>query len=258
MTKFTAVFIAAAASAAVFAQDAAEEAVVLEEESGVEVYAGADFVSAYITDSGFVGSDSFNIQPNFGICFDLFDKIPVELDMWSNYSANDFPGQTQSSCFTEIDLSITLSWDFDFGTSVSGGLTTWQYPNTEGANGEELIALKAGQSFFDGLFEIGLELEYMISGDCEKDLHLLPYCTISYDFTENLGVALTGQLYYMEADASGEADGFANYNVEAMVILFSDFYAYVRYWGQIDDDVYTDEMHDLENVVYGAGFSFSF
>ncbi|MGI5868708.1 MAG: hypothetical protein ACOX9C_04600 [Kiritimatiellia bacterium] len=225
----------------------------MSEASSLWASGSIDVSSGYICDSGEVLSDALAIQPWFGFGFDAFGKIPLEFSAWANYATDRISeDQTQKHCFNEVDLSIGTTFKNDTGTAASLSLVTWQYPNMAGWNGEELLFGSLSQTV--GVLTLGLELEYMLTGDCDNDLHIIPFAEIGFDITDDVSVALYGQLYYNYGE--GESiDAWTAYNVMATISAF-DFSIYAAYWGQISDKIYTDEEHDVENTVYGISYSF--
>ena len=242
-----------------FAQEAApaasEKAAApeMENESSLWASGSIDISSGYIYDSGTVLSDDLAFQPWFGFGFDALDRIPLEFGAWANYATDRIDEtQTQNHCFNEVDLSVGTSFESDGGTAASLSLVTWQYPNMEGWNGEELLFGSLSQTV--GILTLGTELEFMLTGDYDNDLHVIPFAEIGFDITEDVAVALYGQLHYNYGE--GEAvDAWTAYNLKATVSAF-DFSVYAAYWGQIDDKIYTDETHDVEDTIFGLSYAF--
>ena len=240
-----------------FAQEAAPaaeaEAPAMEKGSSLWASGSIDVSSGYIYDSGSVLSDDLAIQPWFGFGFDALDRIPLEFGAWANYATDRIDeSQTQNHCFNEVDLSIGTTYESEGGTAASLSLVTWQYPNMEGWNGEELLYATLSQTV--GILTLGTEFEFMLTGDYDNDLKVIPFAEIGFDVTEDVAVALYGQLHYNYGE--GEAvDAWTAYNLKATVSAF-DFSVYAAYWGQIDDKIYTDETHDVEDTIFGLSYAF--
>lgn len=252
LVKLAGLFATVAASG-VFAQEAAPavEAQPMEEASSVSASATLDVASAYIYESGAVIDDSLVIQPGFSVGFDALGGIPLSLGTWANYSTDKYGTATQNHCFTEVDLSIGTSYEFDNGPAFGLSLISWQYPNVEGVNGEELVSATVSQSL--GMLTLGTKVEMMLTGDYDNDWHLVPYAELGSDIAEGVSAALRGQMFYYYAESEGE-DAWMAYNIKATIGLY-DFSVYASYYGQIDDSVYTDEMNDIEDMVFGIGYA---
>lgn len=250
--KFAGMFAIVAASGA-FAQEAAPvaEAQEMKAESTVSASAYIDVASAYIYESGAIMDDGLVIQPGFSVGFDAFDMIPLSLGTWANYSTDKYGDTTQNHCFSEVDLSLGTSYEFDNGPAFGLSLISWQYPNREGWNGEELISATVSQSL--GMLTAGAKAEVMLTGDYDKDWHFVPFAEIGADLAEGISAALRGQMYYNYGESEG-ADAWMAYNIKATLGLY-DFAVYASYFGQIDDEIYTDEMNDVEDMVFGVGYS---
>lgn len=262
--KFAAL-IATVSASALFAQEAATPAVAeapavevaetptMEEATAVSACAGIDVASAAVYRDGVKLSDSLVIQPNLSVNYSAFEAFPVELGVWANYAtdAKD-DGATENHCFTEVDLSIGTAFDLGNDTSLGIALVSWQYPNMEGWNGEEVITVCVSKAF--GPVEIGSDFDKMLTGDCEYNFDLYPYVSVSHGVTEDVSVGLKASCNYAMAPSWESADGWTAYSLNASVSAFN-FTAYATYYGQMNDTFYTDEMHDDVNSVFGIGYS---
>ena len=253
-----ATLLAATAASITFGQEVApaqvqEPAPQLEKASTLYAFSSLDVASAYIFDSGTVMNNSMVLQPDFGFGFDAFDTMPLEFDAWGNYATDRYDDMTESHCFTEIDLSIGTAHEFDCGCKIGLTLASWQYPNMDTWNGEEVLIGSLSQEI--GLVKIGSDLELMVTGDCDNDYHVLPFTEVSKDFSVSdidCSASIRGQLYYTYEEGNAN-HGWSSYNFTATLAIL-DVYAYTSYWGQMDDGIYTDEEHNIESVVYGVGY----
>ena len=246
--KYTGLLVAVAFTSS-FAQDAQP----LEKASTLTASASLDVASASIYDSGTVLSDSLVLQPAFSIGFDAFDAVPLTFGTWANYATDKLDPMTQNHCFTEVDLSLGTSYSFDNGPDMAFALSTWQYPNMEAWNGEELLFASVSKSV--GVLTLGSEFELMLTGDFDNDFHVVPFAKIGTDVTDDVAVALYGQVYYYYGEGVA-LDGWMAYNIKASVSV-SSVSLYAAYWGQMDDEMYTDEAHAVEDTVFGVGYSVS-
>jgi len=251
ITKYAAL-IAAVSASAVFAQEAATPA--MEEASSVSASAGLDIASAAIYRDGAKLSDSTVIQPSLSVSYTAFDSLPLELGVWGNYDAAEGKanGASQDHCFTEIDLSIGTSMDLGDDASLGVSLVTWQYPNMVGWNGEELVAVSLSKAF--GPVEIGSAFEKMLTGDFDDHFDIYPYVSVSQDVTDDVSVGLTASFNYAMTPSWEGPDGWTAYALSASVSAFN-FTAYATYYGQMNDQLYTDDMNDDVNTVFGIGYS---
>lgn len=252
--------IAAVSASALFAQDVETPAVevvveapAIEEANVVSASAGVDVASAAIYRDGCILSDSLVIQPNFSVNYWAFGDFPLELGVWANYGtdAKD-DGATENHCFTEVDLSIGTAFDLGDEADLSIALVTWQYPNMEGWNGEEVIAVCISKAF--GPVEIGSDFEKMLTGDYQSHFDMYPFVAVSHDVTEDVSVCLKASCNYAMVPSWEDSDGWTAYSLSASVSAFN-FTAYATYYGQMNDKLYTDEMYDDVNSVFGIGYS---
>lgn len=256
--------IAAVSASAVFAQEAATPASAslakevapqaIAESSAVSASAGLDVASAAIYRDGGKLSDSMVIQPSLSVSYTAFDSLPLDLGLWANYDASSGKdnGATQDSCFTEVDLSIGTSFDLGNDASLGVSLVTWQYPNMEGWNGEELLAVSLAKTI--GPVEIGSAFEKMLTGDYDDHFDMYPYVSVSQDVTDDVSVGVTASFNYAMIPAWEGPDGWTAYGLSASVSAFN-FSAYATYYGQMNDQLYTDDMNDDVNTVFGVGYS---
>lgn len=275
-TAAVAAMAAVIAIQGVFAQDAAETDVadevapVTQEEIAPEMESPAsvaadlyvDIASGYIDYDGYVISDSLVIQPEFDVYITPEGwALPLELGFWGNYATDKMADQTQNHAFTEVDASIGTSYEWeDSGVSVCVALNTVQYPNMEGWNGEDYLSADLQKNFIDVFpsamsVAVGVRGEYALTGDYDNNVNVIPFVEAGYEFTENLSAAVKAQFHYL-ADEGGE-DGWGNFSVRPS-ITFREFSVFAQCFVQIDDDVYRDEMNDLEDFIYGAGYAVSF
>ncbi len=225
----------------------------MEEARAVSASAGIDVASAAIYRDGCKLSDSLVVQPNLSVNYSAFDDFPIELGVWANYAtdAKD-DGATESHCFTEVDLSIGTAFDLGNDTDLGIALVSWQYPNMVGWNGEEVLAVSVSKAF--GPVEIGSAFEKMLTGDFDCHFDMYPYISMSQDVTEDVSVGIKAACNYSMVPSWEGSDGWTAYSLSASVSAFN-FTAYATYYGQMNDSLYTDEMHDDVNSVFGIGYS---
>lgn len=234
-----------------FAQDAAPQ---MEKKSSLWAEGSLDVSSGYIYDSGSVLSDTIAVQP-FGLFgFDAFDVIPVNMGFWGNWATSRAnPEQTQKHCFTEVDMFFGTGYEFDNGFEISLTLNTYQYPNMEGWNGEESLLADLSQKVCEGL-TVGSEFELYLSGDTRNNFVIVPYAKYEFQITDVVSASVKAQCQY-QYNPGEDVDAWTAYFVNAGVSAYS-FTVYATYFGQISDKIYTDEIHDMENVVYGVSYAF--
>lgn len=243
-----------AISTTAFAQSTDSEAVKLEKDNSAQVLLGLNVASASINDAGGIRSDSLVFQPFTEISLNTFDPFPIILSTWANYATERYGAVMQGSCFTEIDFAIGTGYQFDNGISAAINLTTYQYPNVEGAKSEELIKTYASYCYSD-LITLGLNGEFFVTGANDGGYNFIPYTTVTTELTKDVSVSLYGHMSYVHPDGDSKA-GWAAYKLKAQ-IGFQNFYTFVEYYGQINDEIYTDEVHDDKNIVFGVGYSIS-
>lgn len=252
-----AALIATVSASALFAQEAeipaAVETPAMEEANTVSASAGIDIASAAIFNDGAKLSDSMVIQPQFSVVYPASEVLPLILDVWANYATDGKDdGASQNHCFTEVDLSIGTSYELNEDTSLSVSLATWQYPNMIDWNGEERFSVGLAKTF--ELVEIGADFDKMLTGDDKNHFDIYPYVSFARDVTEDVSVELKASCNYAMIPSGEGPDGWTAYTLTASVSAFN-FTAYATYYGQMNDKLYTDEMHDDVNSVFGIGYS---
>lgn len=256
-------FIALATCSAALAQDvitekaepiALADPIEFEEPKTSSLFASIDIASAAIEDDGEVINDSLVIQPGFGIQWEVLDTIDMELSVWANYATKRDEGMTQSHGFTKFEITLGASRDFDSGLEIGLAIETSQYPNMEDRNGEEALVLNVAQQI--GLVAIGAEVKYFLTGDDNNNIEWIPFVKIEQDVTEDVTAGVKCELNYIWNEGS-DTSAWTAYVLTARIDAF-DFYAYASYWGQMSDSIYTDNMHDKENTVFGIGYAIEY
>lgn len=215
------------------------------------LFASIDIASAAIEEDGEVINDSLVIQPGFGIEWDVLDTFSMELSVWGSFATKRDDGMTQSHGFIQIDTALGATREFDSGFEIGFAVGTWQYPNKDDKNGEEVLVLNLAQRL--GLVTVGTEVEYVLTGDDNNKVECIPFVEIEQRVTEDVTASVRCHLNYTWPEGR-EPSSWTAYVLSACIEAF-DVYAYASYWGQMSDTIYTDDMHDKKNTVFGIGYA---
>jgi hypothetical protein len=219
-----------------------------------------DFVSAYINSDGSIANDGPVLQPVLSLSrgIDSVEGLSLGAEVAATYSFSRYEpaGQTQDHCFTEIGLEISGAYEISEGLAFKLYLGSTQYPNLEGANGEELLGFELSKELALGdsaTITFGAALEYTLTGDFEGNFNIYPSVGYSKKINDDLTVGLTAATNYALQDGS-EVDAWTAYSLTASV-GYKQFTAYVAYFGQVSDKIYTDEINDQRDVIVGLSYA---
>lgn len=213
-----------------------------------EVTVGADVASAYVY-LGETLNDGFVFQPYLDVAIGQGPLAGLEFGVWGNLDLEDFDGELESGQFSEIDLYVSYTLPID-ALDVSIGYTEFTFPGSEGDADRE-VALVFG---LDEIVYPFIGFYYGLDGAIEKNLYIEAGLEFEVELMDGLDLGLGALVGYLDPD-EGES-GFHQYELSAS-LSYGIFNAGVTYYGQIDDDVLTDEAYDVE-VVGMLGVSYTF
>lgn len=216
--------------------------------NAAEVTVGADVASAYVF-RGVTFNDGPVFQPYVDVAGFEGPLAGLEFGVWGNLDIDDFDDTLESGQFSEIDIYASYSFEFE-GFDFSIGYTEYTFPGAEGKADRE-IGISLG---FDAIVSPFVGVYYGLDGGIEKDLYAEAGLGFEIELVEDLTLELGALVGYLSPD-EGDS-GFHQYELSA-ALSYSIFSASVTYFGQIDDDVLTDEAYDVE-VVGMLGVSYSF
>ncbi|HMO05740.1 MAG TPA: hypothetical protein PKC67_05905 [Kiritimatiellia bacterium] len=208
-----------------------------------EATVGVDVNSAYVF-RGVTFNDGFVAQPYLEV-----SGLPIDIGVWGNLDIEDYDGAVDGGQFSEIDIygSYTLPIE---AVDASIGYTEYTYP--QGAEADREISLSLGLG--DVLLAPSLGIFYGLDGGIEENVYLEAGVSHEVAVTEDIGLSLGAVVGYLDPK-EGE-DGFHQYALSAS-LSYQFVSLGVTYYGQIDDDVLTDDAYDVE-VVGTLGLSYSF
>jgi len=208
-----------------------------------EATVGVDVNSAYVF-RGVTFNDGFVAQPYLEV-----SGLPIDIGVWGNLDIEDYDGAVDGGQFSEIDIygSYTLPIE---AVDASIGYTEYTYP--QGAEADREISLSLGLG--DVLLAPSLGIFYGLDGGIEENVYLEAGARHEVAVTEDIGLSLGAVVGYLDPK-EGE-DGFHQYALSAS-LSYQFVSLGVTYYGQIDDDVLTDDAYDVE-VVGTLGLSYSF
>ena len=212
---------------------------------GVEVDLTVDVASAYVF-RGVTFNDGVVVQPGMEVAL----PFGLSIGAWGNIDIDDYDGGLEKNQFSEIDLYASYALPVDL-LDISIGYTEYTYPGAEGKADRE-VGLDFGYDL--GVAEVGLGVFYGLDGEIKKDLYLELSVGTSYEIIDGLELELGAALGYLSPD-EGDS-GFSAYSVTAGM-SYGLVGASVTYFGQIDDEVLTDDDYDVE-VVGMLSLAFSF
>lgn len=207
---------------------------------------GVDVKSAYVF-RGVTYNDGFVAQP----FLDVYG-LPIDIGVWANYDLeSDHERGYENGQFSEIDLYAFYQLPIESLLDITIGYFEYTYPTSDAdADREVTLGLSQENLPLQPSFSIYYGMDGAIEETFYADASIGHDMAITEDFTLNLG-ALIGYLDPKEGE-----EGFNQYELSAS--LAYDFVTLgVKYIGQMDDDVLTDEVYDAEVVgTLGAKYSF--
>ncbi|HMO50736.1 MAG TPA: MltA-interacting MipA family protein [Kiritimatiellia bacterium] len=208
-----------------------------------EATVGVDVSSAYVF-RGITFNDGFVAQPYLDV-----SGLPIDIGVWGNIDIEDYDGALEEGQFSEVNIygSYTLPIE---GVDAAIGYTEYIYPNAE-AEADREVSLTLG---LDLPLAPTLGVYYGLDGGIKKDFYAEFGIGYDIEIDERLTLSLGALIGYLYPD-EGE-DGFHQYELSAT--LTYDFVSLgVKYIGQADDKVLTDDAYDVE-VVGTLGLSYTF
>jgi len=207
-----------------------------------EATVGVDVNSAYVF-RGVTFNDGFVAQPYLEV-----SGLPIDIGVWGNLDIEDYDGAVDGGQFSEIDIygSYTLPIE---AVDASIGYTEYTYP--QGAEADREISLSLG---LDTILAPSLGIFYGLDGGIEENVYLEAGVGHDIAVSEDIGLSLGAVVGYLDPK-DGES-GFHQYALSAS-LSYQFVSLGVTYYGQIDDDVLTDDAYDVE-VVGTLGLSYSF
>jgi hypothetical protein len=227
VTMLTAALVAAAAAPAVRAAEAT---------------VGVDVSSAYVF-RGVTFNDGFVAQPYLEV-----SGLPIDLGVWGNFDIDDYDGAVDDGQFSEIDIYAAYALPVE-AVDISLGYTEYTYP--QGAEADREISLSFG---LDLPLAPALGVYYGLDGGIDGNIYVDASVGHEMELAEGVGLSLGALIAYLEPD-EGES-GFHQYELSA-ALSYDIVSLGVTYYGQVDDDVLTDDAYDVE-VVGTLGISHSF
>jgi len=209
---------------------------------------GADIKSAYVF-RGTTYNEGFVAQPFLDI-----SGLPIDIGAWGNFDLeSDKERGYENGQFSELDLYAFYQLPIESLIDVTVGYFEYTYPNSE-LEADREITLSLSQENY--LLQPNFAIYYGMDGAIEENFYADASIGHDLDLTKDLSLNLAALIGYLDSgDAEGE-DGFNQYELSAT--LAYDFVTLgVKYIGQVDDDVLTDEAHDVE-LVGTLGLSHSF
>lgn len=205
---------------------------------------GLDVNSAYVF-RGVTLNEGFVAQPYLDV-----SGLPIDIGVWGNLDLEDDDARGyDSGQFSEIDIYGSYSLPIE-EVDVSIGYTEYTYP-TGDLDADREISLNFG---FDTVLAPTLGIFYGLDGAIEENFYAEAGVSHDVALTEEVGLNLGALIGYLDPE-EGE-DGFHQYGLSA-ALSYEFVTLGVAYYGQVDDDVLTDEAYDVE-VVGTLGVSHSF
>ncbi len=224
-----------------------------EEEAKTVGSVGVDIASAYVL-RGTTLNEGFVAQPYMSA--EILSGLTA--GVWANNDIDDNDGAFKEGEFSEVDLTLTYAIPVE-AINLSVGYAEYTYPGTAG--GAEIVgegtnmtaAATRGEADREVIVTVGLPVlltptlsaYYGLGGALEENLYLEAGVCHSIDLTDAVALGLSAAVGYLSPD-KGE-DGFSHANLGAS-LGFGPVTAKVLYVAQIDDDVLSDEAHDVEVV----------
>ena len=239
------------------AEEVIFEEVIIDDDDSVLFFAvNFDVASATLNDDGSKLTKNAVFIPEIKAEAVICESTSLTLGLWANYDLSEGRSNyaKRDSCLTEIDLSAGLSFNFSENFNMSGEFRSYQYFNLDWKT-DNLLAFDVNTKC-SGL-ELGLQYEYMTSGDAKKNMAIMPYAQYGIMLCEKsaLSVDFGMKPVFVVVDDGGSAWTAC---VIGAKVNMGQFYVYGKYYAQMCDSLYTDAMHKDVNAVFGAGYGIKF
>lgn len=221
-----------------------------------------DFKSAYVC-TGATALDGWVAQPNLwvGGMKAGETEIPLSFDVWGCMDLVRDGTRVFEEIDLEADLDLGALWTPDEGFSWSIGYLEYDYPGNEW-NADNLLVFAMG---YDCWINPSFKVKYRVGGDSKNMVEAGLEIGHSETIVEgtavgDVGVGVTADVWYVsyhDVDGKEELDsGLACADITAKLTV-GKAYVGCTYVAQIDDDVLTDEAHDVEWIAsFGAAYGF--
>lgn len=170
----------------------------------------------------------------------------LTLGVWANLDLDDNDGALKKGEFSEVDLTVTYSREFE-NVSLSLGYIEYQYPGAA-ADADREVSLSIELPL---ALSPTLTANYGVDGAVQKSLYLQAGIGHELSLTDYLTLSLGATVGYAVPD-QGDS-GFGDYSISAGIGMLKYFTLKVAYISQIDDAVLTDAQYDRELVVSLSG-----
>lgn len=205
---------------------------------------GVDVNSAYVF-RGVTLNEGFVAQPYLEV-----SGLPIDIGVWGNFDIEDDEARSvDSGQFSETDYYASYALPIE-EVDVSIGYTEYTYNNGD-LDADREISLSLG---LDTVLAPSLGIYYGLDGGIEENVYLEAGIGHDVAINEDVGLSLGAVIGYLDPK-EGES-GFHQYALSAS-LSYQFVSLGVTYYGQVDDDVLTDEAYDVE-VVGTLGLSHSF
>lgn len=234
--------------------------------TAAEVNLSLDAASAYVW-RGATWNDSPVLQPGLEIpALKLGEtELPLSIGVWGNFDLERVTGPTtdeegnvtgtetvtEAGGFSEVDFWICL--DLPTGIEAleaSVGYVEYLYPQAGGDSDRQVMATLS----VDTLLEPTATIYYGIDGEINKLAFLEFGIGHSLDLTEDLALEVGALVGYAIPDEG--KDGWNNLDLST-ALSWKALTATLTYVVQLDDEVLTDDLFDVE-VVGMLGLSHTF
>ncbi|KPA12137.1 hypothetical protein MHK_007658 [Candidatus Magnetomorum sp. HK-1] len=214
-----------------------------------DVTGSIDFNSAYEW-RGLIFNDGLVAQPSVDISSGGFG-----FNVWGNIDLDDYDKTLEEGKFSEIDLTLSYSFNID-SLSISAGVIEYLFPNTTSHSTREAF-LSLGVGIIDGL---SLAFDGYYDFEEVDDYYLNLGISYELEPVKDLTVASTISVGAAGEDASsGEDGGFHDYKIALSIgyAVTKEMSVAVNaaYVSNVDDDVLADP--DV-NFYGGLGISYQF
>ncbi len=221
-----------------------------------DVKVGSALSSAYVW-RGITFNDGLVFQPSIDVGNGGFG-----LNVWGNMDLDDYGDQLDSGQFSEIDLTLSYSFDVD-PVSVSLGYIEYLFPQTDegGALGTREIYLSLGMDIIEnlsaglkGYYDFDEVEDYYINFSLNYNIPLIE--PVSIDLAAAAGYA--GDEYAADGDA-GFFDYLLTLGVNYAISESLSLTASVNYTDAFDDDKLPDGDFAQDVNTFGVlSVSYSF
>jgi opacity protein-like surface antigen len=212
-----------------------------------EVSTYVDFASAYVF-RGVTLNNGLVIQPGAEI-----SGLPipeeygsVAFGIWGNYDLND--EDRDGSDFSEVDYYISYTLPIE-ALDISIGYCEYDYPDSSGENDQE-FSLSLGSALGTNGLYASVGIYYGIDGAIEEEWYIQPALDYELALSDALSASAGVAIGYVIADegVDGFNDATASLGLGYALTENWSVSAGVTYIAQLEDDVLTDDEHDVDIV----------